>query len=73
MEVDSSCPATRSPETLPRWSDSLGESRFRTVEVSELVRRLTGVGLLPEAVLGDYRGGPLESDSETWLILARKR
>jgi hypothetical protein len=46
---------------------------FRTVEVRELVRRLTGVGLQPEAVLGDYRGGPLEADSETWLILARKR
>lgn len=46
---------------------------FRTVEVRELMRRLTGVGLLPEAVLGDYRGGPLAADSETWLILARKR
>jgi ubiquinone/menaquinone biosynthesis C-methylase UbiE len=45
---------------------------FRTVEVRELVRRLIGVGLRVEATLGDYRGGPLEADSETWLLLARK-
>jgi SAM-dependent methyltransferase len=47
--------------------------RFRTVEVGHMVTRLSRVGLSAEAVLGDYRGGPIRSTSDAWLVLARKK
>ena len=46
---------------------------FRTVEVGQMIARLGRIGLSAEAVLGDYRGGPMGSASDAWLLLARKK
>lgn len=46
---------------------------FRTVEVGQMITRLSRIGLSAEAVFGDYRGGPIGAASEAWLLLARKK
>lgn len=46
---------------------------FRTVDVGQMVARLSRAGLSAEAVYGDYRGGPMGPVSDAWLILARKK
>jgi len=45
---------------------------FRTVQIPALLNRLAQAGLAAEALLGDYRGGPLRANSIAWLVLARK-
>ena len=46
---------------------------FRTISVPQMRRRLEAAGFEIAAVLGDYRGGPWDSRSDVWMILARKR
>jgi SAM-dependent methyltransferase len=45
---------------------------FRTLSVPQMARRLEKAGFMITALLGDYRGKPWDSRSETWVILARK-
>lgn len=49
------------------------ELTFRTLSVRQMTRRLTAAGFLVEAVLGDYRGRPLDDRSDVWIVLARRR
>ena len=44
---------------------------FRTLTVPQMARRLEKAGFIITALLGDYRGKPWDSRSETWVILAR--
>lgn len=45
---------------------------FRTLTVPQMLRRLAAAGFRPEALLGDYEGGPLGLESEAWIIVARR-
>lgn len=44
---------------------------FRTLPLGEMVERLQRAGLAVEAVLGDYRGRPLDARADAWIVLAR--
>jgi len=44
---------------------------FRTLPLGEMVGRLQRAGLVIEAVLGDYRGRPLDERADAWIVLAR--
>ena len=46
---------------------------FRTLSVRQMVARLERAGFVVEATLGDYRGGPWDTRSDVWLIVARRR
>jgi ubiquinone/menaquinone biosynthesis C-methylase UbiE len=46
--------------------------RFRTLSVPQMARRLEGAGFRVTAVLGDYEGGPWDSRTDVWLILATR-
>jgi SAM-dependent methyltransferase len=46
---------------------------FRTLSVRQMTRRLDAAGFTVEAVLGDYRGRPLDERSDVWILLARRR
>jgi ubiquinone/menaquinone biosynthesis C-methylase UbiE len=46
---------------------------FRTVTVPQMAGRLEKAGLVVEALLGDYQGGPWDLRAEAWIILARRR
>lgn len=46
---------------------------FRTLSVGQMSRRLEKAGFDVRAVLGDYQGGPWDSRSDVWVILAGKR
>ena len=46
---------------------------FRTVSVAQMSRRLDAAGFDVRAVLGDYQGGPWDTRSDVWIILAAKR
>jgi ubiquinone/menaquinone biosynthesis C-methylase UbiE len=46
---------------------------FRTLSVPQMVRRLETAGLVVQAVLGDYQGGPWDERADVWVILARKK
>ena len=46
---------------------------FRTLSVPQMCRRLERAGFEVRAVLGDYQGGPWDTRSEVWMILARRR
>lgn len=45
---------------------------FRTLSVPQMSRRLEARGFAIRAVLGDYRGGPWDSRSDVWVIVAAK-
>ena len=45
---------------------------FRTVSVQGMRRRLERHGFAVDAVLGDYRGGPLDARADVWVMLARR-
>jgi ubiquinone/menaquinone biosynthesis C-methylase UbiE len=45
---------------------------FRTLSVPQMARRLEKAGFEISALLGDYRGKPWDSRSETWIILSTK-
>jgi ubiquinone/menaquinone biosynthesis C-methylase UbiE len=45
---------------------------FRTLSVPQISRRLEAAGFTVRAVLGDYRGGPWDSRSDVWVIIAAK-
>jgi len=45
---------------------------FRTLSVRQMTRKLETAGFTVEAVLGDYRGRPLDEGSDVWIILARR-
>jgi SAM-dependent methyltransferase len=45
---------------------------FRTLSVPQMSRRLESAGFRIRAVLGDYRGGPWDSRSDVWVIIAEK-
>jgi SAM-dependent methyltransferase len=45
---------------------------FRTLSVPQMSRRLEDGGFTIRAVLGDYRGGPWDSRSDVWVIIAEK-
>lgn len=45
---------------------------FRTLTIPQMSARLARAGLHVTARLGDYDGGPLLPDSETWLIMAER-
>ncbi len=45
---------------------------FRTLSVPQMRRRLETAGFEIAAVLGDYHGGPWDTRSDVWMILARK-
>ena len=45
---------------------------FRTLSVPQISRRLEASGFGVRAVLGDYRGGPWDSRSDVWVIVAAK-
>jgi ubiquinone/menaquinone biosynthesis C-methylase UbiE len=49
------------------------ELTFRTLSVRQMTRRLELAGFEVEAVLGDYRGRPLDERSDVWIMLARRR
>ncbi len=49
------------------------ELTFRTLSVPQMSRRLEKAGFTPDAVLGDYQGGPWDDRADTWVILARRR
>ena len=49
------------------------ELTFRTLSVPQMSRRLEKAGFTPDAVLGDYQGGPWDARADTWVILARRR
>jgi hypothetical protein len=38
-----------------------------------MLARIERAGFRPEAVFGDYEGGPWDAQAEAWLILARKK
>jgi SAM-dependent methyltransferase len=46
---------------------------FRTRSVPRMLALLGRAGFRPDAIFGDYEGGPLELTSEAWLILGRKQ
>ena len=46
---------------------------FRTLSVPQMRRRLDAAGFDVRAVLGDYRGGPWDSRSDVWVIVAARR
>ena len=46
---------------------------FRTLSVPQMRRRLETAGFEIAAVLGDYHGGPWDTRSDVWMILARKK
>ena len=46
---------------------------FRTLSVPQMVRRLEKAGLVVQAVLGDYQGGPWDERADVWVILARRK
>jgi SAM-dependent methyltransferase len=46
---------------------------FRTVSVPGMRRRLERHGFVVDAVLGDYRGGPIDARADVWVMLARRR
>ncbi len=46
---------------------------FRTLSVSQMVKRLDRAGFRVDAVLGDYQGGPWDDRADVWIILARKK
>ena len=46
---------------------------FRTLSVAQMARRLEAAGFEIRALLGDYRGGPWDSRSDVWMILARRK
>jgi ubiquinone/menaquinone biosynthesis C-methylase UbiE len=46
---------------------------FRTLSVPQMARRLEGAGLVIQAILGDYQGGPWDERADVWVILARKK
>jgi SAM-dependent methyltransferase len=48
------------------------ELTFRTLSVRQMTRRLEAAGFAVEAVLGDYRGRPLDERSDVWIMLARR-
>ena len=48
------------------------ELTFRTLSVRQVTRRLDKAGFAVEAVLGDYRGRPLDDRSDVWIMLARR-
>ncbi|MGH9162349.1 MAG: class I SAM-dependent methyltransferase [Vicinamibacteraceae bacterium] len=45
---------------------------FRTLSVPDMAKRLERAGFCIDAILGDYKGGPWDPRSDTWLILARR-
>jgi SAM-dependent methyltransferase len=45
---------------------------FRTLSVPQMSRRLEKAGFRIKAVLGDYLGGPWDSRSDVWVLLAEK-
>jgi SAM-dependent methyltransferase len=45
---------------------------FRTVSVPGMRRRLERHGFAVDAVLGDYRGAPLDARADVWIILASR-
>jgi SAM-dependent methyltransferase len=45
---------------------------FRTLSVPQMSRRLENAGFRIRAVLGDYLGGPWDSRSDVWVLLAEK-
>ncbi|CAN5830944.1 class I SAM-dependent methyltransferase [soil metagenome] len=45
---------------------------FRTLSVPQISRRLEARGFAIRAVLGDYRGGPWDSRSDVWVVVAAK-
>ena len=61
-------PNGRKPKSTRRFSLT-----FRTLPLPETRRRLVRAGFVIEAMLGGYRGEPWTRQSETWLIVARKR
>jgi hypothetical protein len=46
---------------------------FRTLSVPQMRRRLEAAGFDVRAVLGDYRGGPWDTRSDVWVIVAARR
>ena len=48
------------------------ELTFRTLSVRQMTSRLEAAGFGVEAVLGDYRGRPLDDRSDVWIMLARR-
>ncbi len=44
---------------------------FRTLSVRQMSNRLEAAGFEVRAVLGDYQGGPWDTRSDTWVIIAR--
>lgn len=48
------------------------ELTFRTLSVRQMSSRLDAAGFTVEAVLGDYRGRPLDERSDVWIIMARR-
>jgi SAM-dependent methyltransferase len=48
------------------------ELTFRTLSVRQMTRRLDAAGFTVDAVLGDYRGRPLDERSDVWIMLARR-
>ncbi len=44
---------------------------FRTLSVRQMSNRLEAAGFEIRAVLGDYQGGPWDTRSDTWVIIAR--
>ena len=45
---------------------------FRTLSVPQMSRRLEKAGFRIKAALGDYLGGPWDSRSDVWVLLAEK-
>ena len=45
---------------------------FRTLSVRQMTRRLEAAGFEIRAVLGDYNGGPWDTRSDAWVIVAAK-
>lgn len=45
---------------------------FRTLSVPQMARRLEAGGFRIEAVLGDYRGGPWDTRSDVWILIASR-
>lgn len=45
---------------------------FRTLSVPQMAKRLENVGFRIQAVLGDYRGGPWDTRSDVWILIATK-
>jgi SAM-dependent methyltransferase len=49
------------------------ELTFRTLSIRQMTGRLDSAGFETEAVLGDYRGRPLDERSDVWILLTRRR